>query len=393
MEPITFRTLAQNVVLLSFVATLAGLFALAAVYGYYADKRDAAKALLEEKDTAASPLPRRGLWEGRALGGGVGAGVAARFCIRPVQRAALRPPAHLGEPLAHVALQRLRPAAPRPARCMVCFFNILVIIAAEAMCHWLKYPMGYCRAAETRASCLAKTLLYDEVWVAVVGGETKQACSWTLGPLDPDNKPCELDVQEAGAVNPRTLFLELVVVLLTLPALKFHNWLFFTYVSAPRKSTRKVAPAGACPERGAARRRCGASGATCGWRATARTSMGWRRSRWCIGARATPSCRRCAPWFGGSGSGPRARGPRPHAPGPVDAPGPEDHPGGVQQQVGRAAHALEELDDARPGALRAAGAPAPEREPGPGGARRLEDRGGRRRHGVRLVLLYYGATT
>ena len=28
MEPITFRTLAQNVVLLSFVATLAGLFAL-----------------------------------------------------------------------------------------------------------------------------------------------------------------------------------------------------------------------------------------------------------------------------------------------------------------------------------------------------------------------------
>ena len=36
------------------------------------------------------------------------------------------------------------PAAPRPARCMVCFFNILVIIAAEAMCHWLKYPMGYC---------------------------------------------------------------------------------------------------------------------------------------------------------------------------------------------------------------------------------------------------------
>ena len=106
---------------------------------------------------------------------------------------------------------------------MVCFFNILVIIAAEAMCHWLKYPMGYCRAAETRASCLAKTLLYDEVWVAVVGGETRQACSWTLGPLDPDNKPCELDVQEAGAVNPRTLFLELVVVLLTLPALKFHN--------------------------------------------------------------------------------------------------------------------------------------------------------------------------
>ena len=56
MEPITFRTLAQNVVLLSFVGTLAGLFALAAVYGYYADKRDAAKALLEEKDTATSPL-------------------------------------------------------------------------------------------------------------------------------------------------------------------------------------------------------------------------------------------------------------------------------------------------------------------------------------------------
>ena len=134
------------------------------------------------------------------------------------------------------------PAAPRPARCMVCFFNILVIIAAEAMCHWLKYPLGYCRAAETRASCLAKTLLYDEVWVAVVGGETKQACSWTLGPLDPDNKPCELDVQEAGAVNPRTLFLELVVVLLTLPALKFHNWLFFTYVSAPVSYTHLTLP-------------------------------------------------------------------------------------------------------------------------------------------------------
>ena len=254
MEPITFRTLAQNVVLLSFVATLAGLFALAALYGYYADKRDAAKALLEEKDTATSPLrvedfgkdapSEEELVRASLPDFVLGLYNAPRFGLQLIWEN------HSLTSLYSV----YDPAAPRPARCMVCFFNILVIIAAEAMCHWLKYPMGYCRAAETRASCLAKTLLYDEVWVAVVGGETKQACSWTLGPLDPDNKPCELDVQEAGAVNPRTLFLELVVVLLTLPALKFHNWLFFTYVSAPRKSTRKVAPAGACQRSAAARR-------------------------------------------------------------------------------------------------------------------------------------------
>ena len=130
-------------------------------------------------------------------------------------------------------------------------------------------------------------------------------------------------------MNPRTLFLELVVRLLTLPALKFHNWLFFTYVSAPRKSTRK-APAGVPEERGGAAGGA-APGATCGWRATARTSMGWRRSKWCIGARATPSCRRCAPWLGGSGNWTTRRGPRPHAL-TVDAPGLENHPGGVQQR-------------------------------------------------------------
>ena len=70
---------------------------------------------------------------------------------------------------------------------MVCFFNILVIIAAEAMCHWLKYPMGYCRAAETRASCLAKTLLY-----ASLGRRRRRRGQGLLldaGALDLDNKP------------------------------------------------------------------------------------------------------------------------------------------------------------------------------------------------------------
>jgi len=251
-EPITFRTLQQNVMLLAFVGTLAGLFALMAIYGYYADKRDAAQALLDDKAVSGSfggfmskDAPSEEELVRASLPDFVlGLYNAPRFGLKLVWEN------HSLTSLYSV----YDPMQPRPARALVCLFNVLVIIAAEAMCHWLKYPMGYCRAAETRASCLAKTLLYDEVWVAVVGGETKQACHWNTGFLDAASKPCELDVQESGVVNPRTLFLELVVVLLTLPALKFHNWLFFTYVSAPRKSTKKVAPAGACERSAAARR-------------------------------------------------------------------------------------------------------------------------------------------
>ena len=47
-------------------------------------------------------------------------------------------------------------AASRPARCVSLFFNILVIIAAEALACWLKYPLGYCRSSTTRESRAAR---------------------------------------------------------------------------------------------------------------------------------------------------------------------------------------------------------------------------------------------
>lgn len=117
---------------------------------------------------------------------------------------------------------------PRPQRCLLAFFETLIIIVCEAMTFWYHFPMDMCEAESSRYSC-------ERIVSTTSFGRTKM-CAW--GPSasrDNDGRApvCEFKTPVGAEVVAMRFQMAVLSVAITLPLLKFANWVFDAYIFAP----------------------------------------------------------------------------------------------------------------------------------------------------------------
>ncbi|KAH8065691.1 hypothetical protein JL722_68 [Aureococcus anophagefferens] len=249
--PITLGTLRDNPVILTTLGVIVGLCVIAMVIGRYLDRRDAARAAALpartplRHTTTSSAASDAKLRKQTAIN--VSAGIARASL--PDFVLGLHDAPRFGARLIYenhsiISLFSVFDATlSRPARAVAVLFNMVMILAAEAMAFWIEYPLGYCEDVDERDACLDRSLMYDEAWAFMSGRNSpRRGCEWRDVVTKEDGHRCELRVPDG--LSGRSLFLELFVVLLTLPVMKLFDYVFVRYVMAPlQKSRGKVEPA------------------------------------------------------------------------------------------------------------------------------------------------------
>ena len=119
---------------------------------------------------------------------------------------------------------------PRWRRCLLAFFETMIIAVCEAVTAWVSYPVGLCKVADDAASC-------ENIRSSTSFG-TDNNCRW-----DASTEPeCVFDPPRgSGDIFFMRLQMAVVSVAITLPLLKFANWIFDSYVFAPVVTAAELA--------------------------------------------------------------------------------------------------------------------------------------------------------
>ena len=160
--PITLGTLRDNPVILTTLGVIVGLCVIAMVIGRYLDRRDAARAAALpartplRHTTTSSAASDAKLRKQTAIN--VSAGIARASL--PDFVLGLHDAPRFGARLIYenhsiISLFSVFDAnLSRPARAVAVLFNMVMILAAEAMAFWIEYPLGYCEDVDERDVCL-----------------------------------------------------------------------------------------------------------------------------------------------------------------------------------------------------------------------------------------------
>ena len=122
---------------------------------------------------------------------------------------------------------------PRWRRCLLAFFETMIIAVCEAVTAWVSYPVGLCKVADDAASC-------ENIRSSTSFG-TDNNCRWDVS-TEPE---CVFDPPRgSGEIFFMRLQMAVVSVAITLPLLKFANWIFDSYVFAPVVTAAELAAPG-----------------------------------------------------------------------------------------------------------------------------------------------------